>query len=135
VQANAFMMGVRRAHPTATVLLYGTGTWAPDGMFSQGNLTWKSDLLVGKLLLRQGADIITQHTNGLGLSSLVHNASTAEEPRYTLGVWSNMGATLGDHVLVSALNVWAPCFLDYARQVCCAFSHSSRPAARVQEGS
>jgi hypothetical protein len=67
---------------------------------------------VGNLLLRQRADVFAQHTNGIGLSTLVHG-----QDKYTVGVWSNMGATLGDHVLASALNVWAPCFLYYTRQV------------------
>lgn len=42
-------MGVRRANPNATVLMYGTGSWAPNSVYSNESVSWESDLLVRAL--------------------------------------------------------------------------------------
>lgn len=74
-------------NPVAKVVLYASGDWNSD----------KTDVAAGRLLLRMGADVVTQHTNGLELQNLFHSAGLP-----TLGVWSNYAATQGDLVLVPA---------------------------------
>eukprot|EP00854_Cymbomonas_tetramitiformis_P009837 gene9837-11652_t len=101
-QVNAFTMGARKVNPNVTVVLHFTDDWNSDAV----------DVVIGELFLQMGVDVVSQHTNGLSLQTLFHSHG-----KYSTGVWSNYAAQLGDYVLVSALNEWGPCFMEYTRQV------------------
>jgi hypothetical protein len=78
---------MNQVNPNATVVFYTAGGWD-----NENNI----DVEIGNLLLSMGADIVTQHTNGLELQSLFHRNN-----RYSMGQWANYGATEGSKVLVS----------------------------------
>lgn len=101
-QVNAFTLGARMVNPNVTVVLYFTDDWNSDAL----------DVVIGELFLQMGVDVVSQHTNGLSLQTLFH-----QNGKYSTGVWSNYAAQLGDYVLVSTLNEWGPCFVEYTRQV------------------
>ena len=76
-----------QVNPNATVVMFESGSFN----------SFTVDPKIGRILLRMGADIVTQHTNGLALQELFH----AEE-KFSIGVWSNYAANVpkGDLVLV-----------------------------------
>eukprot|EP00240_Pyramimonas_obovata_P000193 CAMPEP_0118928276 /NCGR_PEP_ID=MMETSP1169-20130426/5554_1 /TAXON_ID=36882 /ORGANISM="Pyramimonas obovata, Strain CCMP722" /LENGTH=2032 /DNA_ID=CAMNT_0006870203 /DNA_START=97 /DNA_END=6195 /DNA_ORIENTATION=- len=103
-QINAFTMGVRAVNPNATVVMFLTGSFN----------SFEIDPKIGRILLHMGADIVTQHTNGLALQELFH-----AQDKFSIGVWSNYAANVprGDLVLTSALNEWGPCYVKYTEAV------------------
>ena len=76
-------------NPDARVVLYAAGDW--------NNLD-NRDVEIGHILLKMGADIVTQHTAGMDLQNLFINKGL-----YTMGIWSNYGDAMGPQVLVGSI--------------------------------
>ncbi len=89
---NAFTLGVKAVNPNAKVKVIWTSTWHDPAKEKQAGLS----------LIDAGADIITQHQDTLGPQQ-----AAQERGKYSIGYHMDMGKSLPNTVLTSAIWNWS----------------------------
>lgn len=94
---NAFTLGVRSVNPDATVSVVWTNTWYDPVIEREAAVA----------LLDQGVDLIAQHQD-----TTEPQKAAQERGFFSIGYDSDMGQSVGDSVLTSAIWNWETYYID-----------------------
>ena len=104
---NAFMLGMQSVRPDAKIRIVWVNSWYDPGKEADA----------AKVLIDQGADIISQHTDSPAPLQIAEQRSTPDKPIYAFGQASDMESFAPKAQLTAIVDDWSDYYIQRTKAV------------------